>query len=376
MNYPTKKVYECIERIPRKSGIPLKKYQKYGDFPIIDQGMKFIGGYTNNLTLVYTDNLPVVVFGDHTRVLKFVDFQFAVGADGTKVLQPKDFLDAKYFYFSLMSLSIETRGYARHFRILKDQEIPLPPIAEQKKIVARVEKLLAKVKDAKRLRAEVRAAAESLLSAELHKIFEEGKKKGWDVCNIGDKKVMDMTSGGTPSRSNKSYYQGNIAWLKSGELGDNINILDSEEHITEDAIKRSSAKVFPKHTVLLAMYGATAGKLGILGNQSATNQAVAGMICNENCLHYKYLFYVLVDIRNRIVMQAWGGAQPNLSQTIIKKFQIPLPSLTEQKKIVARLDALSAKLKKIEEYRKSAESDLDRLEQSILHQAFSGALMK
>ena len=89
--YPTKKVSGCIQKLSKKSGIPLKQYQKTGKFPVIDQGQNFIGGYTNNVSLVYTNSLPVIVFGDHTRAIKFIDFPFAVGADGTKVLKPKDF---------------------------------------------------------------------------------------------------------------------------------------------------------------------------------------------------------------------------------------------------------------------------------------------
>ena len=118
--YPTKTISECIEKLPRKSGIPLKQYQKIGKFPVIDQGQDFIGGYTDDESLVYSKDFSVVIFGDHTRAVKFVDFPFAVGADGTKVLKPKDFLDPKFFYFSLMSLDIESRGYARHFRIFKE----------------------------------------------------------------------------------------------------------------------------------------------------------------------------------------------------------------------------------------------------------------
>ena len=271
----------------------------------------------------------------------------------------------------LLGASQTTTGL-RNLKIsaLKELELPIPPLSEQKKIVERLEKMLTKIKEAKRLRAEAQEAAQNLLSAELHKIFEEGKKKGWEECNIGDEKVMKMTSGGTPARGNKSYYNGNISWLKSGELNDNINILDSEEHVSEEAIKNSSAKIFPKNTVLLAMYGATAGKLGILKNSAATNQAVAGIICNEEKLDHMYLFYVLMDIRNQIVAKAWGGAQPNLSQTIIKKFKIPLPHLSEQKKIITRLDALSEKIQKLQAHQKQSAADLLSLEQSILHKAF------
>jgi len=291
----------------------------------------------------------------------------------------KNRMDWRYLFHFLKSPSFISRvidgghGMAQKNVSTKDIEafeIPLPPLAEQKKIVARLEKLLAKVKEANRLRVEAQDFTQNLLSAELHKIFEEGKKKGWKDCNIGDEKVMKMTSGGTPARGNKRYYNGNIPWLKSGELNDNIDILDSDEHIIEEAIKNSSAKIFPKNTVLLAMYGATAGKLGILKNSATTNQAVAGITCNEDKLNYKYLFYCLVKIRNQIIAKAWGGAQPNLSQTIIKKFKIPLPPLSEQKKIVARLDALSEKIKKLQAHQESTKNDLVALEQSILHQAF------
>lgn len=374
MNYPTKKVYECIERIPRKSGIPLKKYQKYGDFPIIDQGRKFIGGYTNNLTLVYTDNLPVVVFGDHTRVLKFVDFQFAVGADGTKVLQPKDFLDAKYFYFSLMSLSIETRGYARHFRILKDQEIPLPPIAEQKKIVARVEKLLAKVKEAKRLRAEARAAAESLLSAELHKIFEEGKKKVWE-----ERRVIDFSrtiSGGTPSKSESAFWKGGIPWVSPKDMKVDY-ISDSRDHISKKAVDSSATSLVQANTILVVVRSGVLKHslpIALVAAPVTFNQDIKAIIPNHTKVKAEFLFYMLKGREEMILSEGVkkGATVQSVIANYIEDLKVPLPPLTEQKKIVARLDALSAKLKKIEEYQKSAESDLDRLEQSILHQAFSG----
>jgi len=125
-------------------------------------------------------------------------------------------------------------------------------------------------------------------------------------------------------------------------------------------------------TVLLAMYGATAGKLGILGKAAATNQAVAGLMCDEKKLVPKFLFYTLTHIRNKIIAQAWGGAQPNLSQTILKTFKIPLPPLAEQKKIVKKLDALSEKVCALRALQSAQSADLKALKQSLLHEAFSG----
>ena len=192
----------------------------------------------------------------------------------------------------------------------------------------------------------------------------------WPLKKLGDESILTMTSGGTPSRSKSEFYGGKILWLKSGELNDNQKISDSEEKITDEAVKNSSAKLFPSHTVLFAMYGATAGKLGILEIEATTNQAVAGMICNEQVLFYKYLFYFLLCTRETIITNAWGGAQPNLSQTILKKFEIPVPSLSEQKKIVANLESLLAKTSQARQLREQAQSDASSLVFTELHRIF------
>ena len=110
--------------------------------------------------------------------------------------------------------------------------------------------------------------------------------KHWQIKKLGD--ICLTTSGGTPSRGNNRYYEGNIPWVKSGELAKGL-ILDTEEKISEEAIKNSSAKIFPKGTLLIALYGATIGKLAFLGVEAATNQAVCGIFQSEN-INSNYLF--------------------------------------------------------------------------------------
>ncbi|MEZ5106792.1 MAG: restriction endonuclease subunit S [Draconibacterium sp.] len=154
--------------------------------------------------------------------------------------------------------------------------------------------------------------------------------KDWKIKSIEE--IAKTTSGGTPSRTNKSYYTGNILWVKSGELDDNF-ISETEEYITEEAVKNSSAKIFPVGTVLMAMYGATVGKTAILKVPATTNQAVCGIIpkpaeCNNEFLRFQLMFK-----REDFLKQRYGGAQPNISQTIIKTFDILLPPLPEQRKI-------------------------------------------
>ncbi|MGN6497829.1 MAG: restriction endonuclease subunit S [Tsuneonella sp.] len=125
--------------IAKNRGEKLKKlqtsdYQDEGAVPIIDQGASFICGYTDDQSALWPYALPVIVFGDHTRILKFVDFPFAIGADGTQCLTPTAGLDARFFYFALQSLDLRGEGYARHFKLLKEQTIPLPDMPTQLEI--------------------------------------------------------------------------------------------------------------------------------------------------------------------------------------------------------------------------------------------------
>ncbi len=117
-------------------------YLSAGKFPVIDQGQDLIGGYTNRADAIYEGSLPVIIFGDHTRTFKYVDFLFAAGADGTKILSPGSELgfDCKFLYYYLSSLQIPSAGYSRHFKFLKDLSIPRPPLSEQRRIVELLDK--------------------------------------------------------------------------------------------------------------------------------------------------------------------------------------------------------------------------------------------
>lgn len=184
-------------------------------------------------------------------------------------------------------------------------------------------------------------------------------------------KICKTTSGGTPSRKNQSYYQnGTIPWVKSGELENNI-ITASEEFITEEGLLNSSAKIFPAGTLLIALYGATIGKLAFLGIDAATNQAVCGIFQNEN-VSLKYLYYYLLFQRPNLIKQGVGGAQPNISQTILKKLEISYPdSITEQQRIVARIEELFSELDKAVGTLKTTKEQLEVYRQAVLVDIFS-----
>jgi type I restriction enzyme S subunit len=194
--------------------------------------------------------------------------------------------------------------------------------------------------------------------------------KDWQIKTLGE--VCVTTSGGTPSRGNKAYYNGSIPWVKSGELNKGV-IYDTEEKITEEAIKNSSAKIFPKGTLLIALYGATIGKLAFLGVDAATNQAVCGIYQNEN-IDSKYLYNFLFNKKQDLVNQGIGGAQPNISQTILKKLEIPFPPIEIQQAIVSKIEELFSELDKGIEDLKTAQQQLKTYRQSVLKWAFEGKL--
>lgn len=120
------KLENLIQTVKRKAKIPKADYKEKGDFPIIDQSTDFIGGYTNEKEAVYED-LPMIVFGDHTRILKYINFPFACGADGTQLIKPENSnISLAYLYFELISCNLSNYHYARHFKFLKEQLIKLP----------------------------------------------------------------------------------------------------------------------------------------------------------------------------------------------------------------------------------------------------------
>ena len=119
---------------------PQTEFLEEGEFPVVDQGQVLVAGFVNDRSRVCSIKPPVIVFGDHTRVIQYVDFEFAMGADGTKVLVPKIESDTKYLYYALKAIKIPAAGYSRHYKFLKETQIPLPPLPEQRRIADTLDK--------------------------------------------------------------------------------------------------------------------------------------------------------------------------------------------------------------------------------------------
>ena len=200
--------------------------------------------------------------------------------------------------------------------------------------------------------------------------------ESWKWVKVGN--VGSWSSGATPSRTNPAYYGGIIPWLKIGDLNDGF-IKKIPEFITDLALEKTSVRLNPVGSVLMAMYGATIGKLGILDISATTNQACCACIPYEG-IHNKYLFYYLMSMRRSYIGMAEGGAQPNISKEKIVNSLIPLPPLAEQKRIVAKIEELlpligryAVAYEKLEQFNAKFPEDMKK---SILQYAIQGKLVE
>ena len=401
MVWPTKKLGEVCDVSSGNSAPQGKKYFQGGKYPFfrtsdvgavhLSENLCDVRDYLNDdgakgLRIFRKGTVLFPKSGAST----FLNHRVMMGFDGfvsshLATISAGESVCDKYLYYFLTLVNARKIAPNSSYPSLKvasiaDIEIPLPSITEQKKIVARVEKLLAKVKEANRLRAEARAAAQSLLSAELHKIFEEGNKKGWEDVFFGDQKYLQIIDGDRgknyPTKLEFSQ-EGYCLFLSTSNVRNGNFNFSKMDFITKEKDESLRKGKVSRGDLILTTRGT-------LGNSAYYDNSIpyenirinSGMVVlrtEKKKLLPQYLIYIINSDEFIIKTKEAnsGSAQPQLPIKVLSKLAFLLPPLAEQKKIVARLDALSAKLKKIEEYQKSAESDLDRLEQSILHQAFA-----
>ena len=195
----------------------------------------------------------------------------------------------------------------------------------------------------------------------------DGLPEGWEKKKV--KEVCDTTSGGTPSRSKTEFYTGDILWVKTKELNDDF-IFDTEEKITEDAIRNSSAKMVPSGSILMAMYGATIGKLGIATKELSCNQACCVFLLPEDSTLRLYLYNWLLNSRTLLISMGKGAAQPNLSQDMIKNLEVVVPSSC----MLAKFDSKVKPLYRIMSYHSSQLRLLTEARDRLLPKLMSGEI--
>lgn len=375
-------VEDCLVRLPLNAAAKIQRqdYQSSGRFPVVDQSQDLISGWTDDESCLISTNLPVVVFGDHTRTFKYIDFPFVRGADGTQLMKPKPEIDPLFFFYALRAIELPSRGYNRHFKELKEKRVVLPPKQEQRDI-GQVLKLIedgfslqaAKIETLDRCKqVAMRTLFTSGMRGEAQRETEIGPvPQSWNVLPLSTH--FSVVSGGTPSRGVESYWEGGtIPWVKTTEI-DYRTITETEEHITQEGLSASAAKLLPAGTLLLAMYGqgVTRGKVAILGIEAACNQACAAIRPTDHAISPRYLYHFLTYRYEDIRVLAHGGQQQNLNLEIVRSLPIASPSDgTEQDGVVAALDAIDRKI----DLHKRKRALLDDLFRALLHKLMTGEI--
>ncbi|HDR8246909.1 TPA: restriction endonuclease subunit S [Bacillus cereus] len=415
----------------RANAVKQKNYEEEGEIPVIDQGKRLISGFTNNPEDVYTGELPVIIFGDHTRCLKWIDFKFAQGADGTKVLNPLEKFYPKYFYYLLKTVNLPDKGYSRHFKYLKDSTLPIPPFNEQKRITEKVERLLSKSEEAKQLIEEVKETITMQFNAVLNKAFNGDLTSQWrkrknskltraefvtqlkneriKLCKTNKNKeyynecfqslleqpkglpdgwiivtfelICDNITKGTTPKATEITPEGDVPFLKVYNIVNNK--IDFEykpgfipKMVNENKLKRSI--VYPGD-VLMNIVGPPLGKVAIVPPtypEWNINQAIAIFRPIKGVLK-EYIYYSLLYEKTLVeVFQETRGVvgQSNISLEQCRKLKVALPPLDEQKEIVKAIKYTFEKLKIVENNIDYLNGLLEKTAESVMTKAFRGEL--
>ena len=332
--------------------IPIKKFQikqsevkKEGKYPVVSQSQSIIEGYSNDYNKVFHHNSSCVIFGDHSKTVKYIDFPFIVGADGTKVIQPKSMLNSKYLYYHLIFnvAQIKSTGYTRNFKYLKKIKLFIPSLEEQEKIVKKIEGLFELVdkkekndKEKDKLKTLLK---EKILDSAIHGELVENdlSLQPVDVEEIKEDVPFDIPNNwkwsNLKNNCEKMYAGGDKPLKFSKEMTDELSIPVVANGVTNDGIIGYTD--FPTETDNCL----TISGRGTIGYTSIRNYPFTPIvrlitIKPKDYLNINYLKYVM----NYATESSKGTSIPQLTIPMIKNKLIPIPPLEQQKKIVEKIE--------------------------------------
>lgn len=360
---------DCIDSVTYTTKVQRNAFLTEGTYPIVSQEDSFINGFWNNAADVFNISMPVVLFGDHTKILKYIDFDFVLGADGIKILQPQGFLVPKFFYYQLQNFELGSLGYARHYRLLKEHKIAFPPLAEQQRIVSILDEAFEKIATAKANAEKNLQNARALFESHLNEVFTK-KGKGWvekrfdEVCAITSTLVdprkdefLDLTHVGA----------GNIE-SKTGVFVD-LKTAREEGLISGKFLFDESMVLYSK----IRPYLMKVARPDFKGLCSADMYPLAPF---QNVVTRDYLFHLLLSrqFTEYAIQGSARAGMPKVNREYLFEFRAWLPDVKTQKQLAAKLDSLSAETQRLEAIYCQKLAALEALKKSLLDQAFSGGL--
>lgn len=363
------KLINAVAGVVYTKKIDRKSFLVSGEFPIVSQERGLINGYWDDEEDLFKIKVPVSVFGDHTKVLKYIDFDFVLGADGVKILEPKTFLNPKYFFYFLQSLKLKDLGYARHFRLLKDVEVIYPAsLVEQKHIVKILDAAFEKIEIAKQNTEKNLQNAKELFESHLQGLFKNTDGPGSvgldEVCKIVSKLVDPRKL-----EFQEMIHVGGANMLsKTGGL---VNL-----HTAKQEGLISGKFLFDSQTVLYSKIRPYLMKVARPDFRGLCSADVYPLSPVPRRIDRDYLYYLLLTPRftNYAILGSGRAGMPKVNREHLFSFRFCLPPLVEQKFVVAKLDALSEKTKKLEAIYEKKLANLEELKKALLKKAFAGEL--
>lgn len=363
----------AFKAVPFTTKIKQKEYALTGQYPIIDQGEYFIGGYSDNNYGLITD-IPVIAFGDHTRRFKYIDFPFIPGADGLKIYKPI-YSETKFSFYQCLTLEFPNRGYARHNALLQKCHFYLPPLEEQGRIVEKIEELFSDIdngiKDLKIAQAQIKQYRQSVLKSAFEgKLYKTSEWKK----TILEQHIEEINYG----TSEKTKDFGKIPVLRMGDIQEGKLVFNNLKYL--DTVNDS--KLLLKKGDLLFNRTNSAelvGKSAVFNNEGTYSFAsyVIKVRC-KNTLNSNFICYYI----NSTAGRAWAKTQisqqvgqANINGTKLKNLSFLYPTLPEQQQIVAEIEKRFAVADEMEKAVNDSLLQAEKLKQSILKQAFAGKLV-
>lgn len=362
-----------------KKKLKTKEYLVEGEYPIIDQGKEFIGGYTDNESIVYEGELPIIIFGDHTRCIKYIDFSFAQGADGVKILRPKFFWNTKAFYYAFQSIEIPNMGYRRHYPLFKDFYIPVPPLGEQQRIVERIESLFAKLDEVKEKVSDVVQLSEIRQLALINHLFTGelvGIKDAYTIPLIDIVEEIKIGPFGS-SLHQEDYIMGGTPVINPKHINKQRINPDKKVSITSEKARELSSYVLKENDIIM-------GRRGEMGRTAPVSQKEEGYICGTGSLIIRLKKEFRADLYSQILgsqsvinhleQNCVGSTMKNLNEKIVNRIPIPYFTKEQQDKLMFRFKTMLAEENQILDKLGGIVDAIRLIKKSILAKAFRGEL--
>ena len=350
-----KTLHEVLNKVKYTSKIQSKLYKDKGKYPIISQEDVFISGYWDNPSDVYHVKHPIVIFGDHTKVVKYIDFDFVLGADGVKILDPTKDINAKFLYYWTKYVPLRNLGYARHYKLLSEKTIHFPPLSEQERIVAKLDEAFEAIDKVKANAEQNLNNAKELFESTLNKAFTENTD-GWEEKTLKEVCKKISAGGDKPENFSKEITENcEVPIYSNGIENDGLYGYTDVPAVTEEAITISAR-----------------GTIGFVCKRIKPYYPIVRLISaipNDH-INIDFMAYAL----KFMVPTGNGSSIPQLTVPMLKDKKIKYPSLPEQQKIVEKLDVLQEQTKQLEAIYTQKIKECDELKQSILQKAFRGEL--